>query len=262
MENPVVYIKAIMAVDFYIGSFFVFLICNKILIKSFKKGRINYFFCCRNEVSGKQRIITVVMVVKVFDFDKTLTEKDTFTSFLFFVGKDKTGLILRKSIYYFFLLIRVLKLISNRTLKIIGLNLFLPDDPELLKVYSKEFADTISLNKNVVKMLNESKENSKVVICSASPTIYIEYLFPGIPVIGLELSKEKEYGIKKLPYKEKKLEYVKQMGIDTIEELYTDSLSDKSLAQIAKKIFVVRRDRVTVYNDYESYKKHFTFFNR
>ncbi len=202
------------------------------------------------------------MVVKVFDFDKTLTEKDTFTSFLFFVGKGKTGLFFRKTVYYFFLLIRVLKLISNRTLKIIGFNLFLPDDPELVKVYSKEFADTIALNKNVVKMLNESKENSKVLICSASPSIYIECLFPGIPVIGLELSKEKAYGIKKLPYKEKKLEYVKQMGIDTIEELYTDSLSDKSLAQIAKKIFVVRRDRVTVYKDYESYKKHFTFFNR
>ena len=66
----------------------------------------------------------------VFDFDKTLTWKDTNLGFFTFAGKRKPFFPIRLLIYIGLKILRKLRLISNVKLKNMGLQLFIGKFPE------------------------------------------------------------------------------------------------------------------------------------
>lgn len=196
------------------------------------------------------------MSIVVFDFDKTITTKDTFNMFMYFCGKQDKFYSIKILMYSIFIVLRKLRLIGNLKQKQVALRIFLPRENIILNNYAKEFIKNIPLNHKIVALLNKKQKEHNIIICSASLSNYIKLLLPGFKVIGMEYNCTTQE-ITQHPYKREKLTYLKKAGINKIDELYTDSYSDKYLAMIARKIFVVERGNIHKYNDYDSFRKHF-----
>ena len=92
----------------------------------------------------------------VFDFDKTLTVKDTVFDFFIFCSKmNKTFAYINYFIYLFIMILCKINIVSNKRLKKIGIYLFLSkikfnDLDNFVKLFSK----SIKLNYKVVEIFN------------------------------------------------------------------------------------------------------------
>lgn len=185
--------------------------------------------------------------VVVFDFDKTLTLRDSNFGFFKFAGKQQQFFTIRLLIYFGLLAFRKLKLLSNTKLKNLGLSLFLSKKSESDVLFiSEEYAKTIQLN-NCVKdiLLSQHKTGARVVIATASLTTYVKPIFPEIEVAGSELVyTSKQMRLKNHCNKQKKVECLNKMGIYKINVLFTDSISDLPLAKISDEIYLVKNNKL------------------
>jgi len=183
--------------------------------------------------------------IVVYDFDKTLTYKDTLFGFFKAVSKKNIFYPLKVSIYFFFMIIAKLKLISNTTLKSVGVNLFLKGlDKTFIQTKSKEYSKTVKTNKIYKQLIDKNKS---AYIITGSFKEYIQPLFPkNIKIISSKLD-FKDNKVDKLNfncYKENKIDALKQNGIESIDIFYTDSMADLEVAKISKKIFIVKKDDI------------------
>jgi hypothetical protein len=193
--------------------------------------------------------------MRVFDFDKTLTLKDTTLDF-FCHGLGST----RRSfciLYYFTLAVCVkIHLIDVQTLKSVLLKWrFKNIDSVSWEKHCKEFAKTIVTNELFAKT-NWKEEN--LVIVSASFQAVLKHLFPtNVKIIATLVSVENNsVVIIDHLYQGRKRTALEENGIHSIDEFYTDSLHDRSVMQMAKVVFLVCTQRL------ESSKKlNFNKFN-
>ena len=178
----------------------------------------------------------------VFDFDKTLTQKDTIFDFFIFCSKmNKTFSYYNYIIYILFMILSKLKIISNSKLKSIGVRLFLSKiNIKNFDIYVRIFSKSIKLNNEVVKIL-EKYPKSDIIICSASFENYIKCIFPDINVVASRLKYKKNFSLSldRNLFKEKKKTELNRIGISMIDHLYTDSYDDISLMKISKKITLI-----------------------
>lgn len=125
-----------------------------------------------------------------------------------------------------------------------------------LNILSKRYSKKIKFNNiyyNDYILFSEDKRN-KVIISSASLSIYLNYIgFKELIASELEYNNDKPIGIKFHNYGENKLMKLKELGIDHINILYTDSKSDKSLASISNRVIIVGKDKKRICNSYEEY---------
>jgi hypothetical protein len=199
--------------------------------------------------------------IVVFDFDKTLTYKDTLLGF--FICASGPGILMPLKVFAYFvcMLLAKLKITSNDGLKKFGISIFLKNKSEVqIREAAYLYRKKIRLN-NVYERYNFNNDHH-VFIVSASFSEYIKPIFPNhIRVMGSEL----EYanglvkGLQFNCYREKKLSALMGEGILEIDEFYTDSYSDYPLATIAKKIFIVKGNRIIQCNDRSEFN---AFFNR
>ena len=198
------------------------------------------------------------MKIVVFDFDKTISEKDTFNSFLYFMGRNVNYYLIRRFVYYLVIALRKLRLISNLKQKQLGLNLFVNKNTIIDDISLISFCKNIKLRKFILDLLGKKSWDSRVIICSASPKIYIKKLFPKYEVYGLEFSLlNNKYIIKKHPYKIEKLRILQEIGVTRIDEFYTDSYSDRFIARISKINYVVSKTKTYCFDNYHSFENHF-----
>ncbi|MGK9369472.1 HAD family hydrolase [Melioribacter sp. Ez-97] len=193
----------------------------------------------------------------VFDFDKTVTINDTNLMFYKYMGKNDKIFYFKLIIYLFFKICRKTGFISNKKLKNIGLFLFLKGiNKNTLEKKSAEFSKTISLNKNILEIINNYiKANYFVLIISASFEIYIKYVFPNLRVIGSTLDYSKKYPkIDRHCYSYEKKNQLKKLGLQNIDALYTDSGDDLPLAEMAKEIFLVKKNRIIKCSSLKEFK--------
>ncbi|MDZ7755204.1 haloacid dehalogenase-like hydrolase [Rhodohalobacter sp.] len=183
--------------------------------------------------------------VIVFDFDKTLTEKDTLFGFYKSVAGSERMFFAKKIILITAGVLYKIGLIKNRTLKGIGFFLYLKGKKiEDLEIAAKEYSKKIELNA-IYKNYFQKKEGDKWII-SASPEIYLKYVFPNEKIAGTQLSYDggTVKGLKLNMFGEEKRKFMTENGISKIDELYTDSMSDKPLMDISEKVFLVKRESV------------------
>lgn len=180
--------------------------------------------------------------------------------FFFYCGKNKRFFVLRKLFYIFFLFLRKLKLISNLKLKNQGLKIFVSGFKEIyLKQLSQEYSKKIALKKSTLKKLESYNPNKwNVYIITASFINYVEPLFPKHKVIGSELKfTKKKIGLKSHCYKEEKVNELKKLGINKIDVLFTDSLNDLPLAELAQEINLVMGNVIIPSNNVENFIEAF-----
>lgn len=200
----------------------------------------------------------------VFDFDKTLTYQDTILPFFRFIAQKNVYYPFKVGIYYFFMILNKLNLISNFTLKDIGIKLFLKGiDKEQIEKKSIEFSKKIKFN-NLFKRLSFNENNYKYFVITASFEDYVKPIFPkNVKVIGSKIKyiNNTPVGLLFNCYGEEKLYSLKSLNINEIDILYTDSLSDLYLAKIAKKIYIVKKDKIFLCNGVEEFIRFFKHEN-
>ena len=197
--------------------------------------------------------------VVVFDFDKTLTYKDTLLGFFTTVGRER-AFFLPKLMFYLFSMVQAKTgLISNTTLKERGVALFLKNlSAETVAKYAHEYGKKIVFNKLYRRL--DFDEKSLYVVVSASFEEYLKPLFPDfVEVIGSRLAYENSCvsALKFNCYEKEKVKALSEKGIESIDLLYTDSFSDYALAKIAKKIVIVEKDKLTECKSIEAFREYF-----
>lgn len=197
--------------------------------------------------------------IVVFDFDKTLTDKDTLFGFLVFASKKTLFFPFRILLYLFFMVIAKFGLISNDRLKKIGIVFFLKNrDNNYIKTVSAKYSQRIKYN----DLYNNYDFNTddEVYVVSASFRDYLHYAFPDhINIIGSELNYEnnKIRGLKFNCYKGNKVKALNNAGILKIDELYTDSFKDIQMARISKEIIVVKGDKLIKCQNIDDFRRLF-----
>lgn len=188
--------------------------------------------------------------IQIYDFDKTLTYRDTFLDFFFFIQKTKYG---RQNYFkYFFAkfisIASFLGLITNHHYKNLIARLYLNKiNIEEVELLGEEYSKTIELNSLFENSKNNESETRKIII-SASPSIYISPLFKDseTEVYGseLKLNHKRQFYFSSNNYAKNKLSVLNKLGIKNIDVFYTDSITDQSLMKITKKNFIVKRSKV------------------
>lgn len=182
----------------------------------------------------------------VFDFDKTLTKKDTLLGFFLFAA-NKTFSFYFKAIYYCFLMgLTKLTFIKNEKLKSKGIQLFLsPLSRKKLKFKFENYHKTITYNSLYSNL--DFSEDAKYFVLSASFQDYIRPIFPKfVNVMGstIKYKNNTAQGLLFNCYKEEKAQLLKTLNIEEIDILYTDSFSDFELAKMANEIIIVNNNRL------------------
>lgn len=190
------------------------------------------------------------MKLNLYDFDGTIYDGDSSVDFFIYNLKKNKKIIkmlpkiLYKTIKY------KLKLITDTELKeyIFSYLTYINDiDYEV-----KEFWKT---HENKIKKFYLEKNHSKDLITSASPQFFLKPICDKLKVYDLigsdinkktgKFNKENNRGIEKVKtFKEKY-----PNGI--IMEMYSDSMNDKPLLDLAKKSFLIKKNNIY---DYKTYK--------
>ena len=195
----------------------------------------------------------------VFDFDKTLTYKDSLRGFYFFAAKKNLGFPFKLIIYYFLVYRRKLKQISLIDLNYNAIKLFLAGyNKSDLDTLGKEYLERIIFNKIYYEDYAELSrdEENQVIVTSASFEIYLKHIgFKNLLATELEYKDDKPVGIKFHNHGENKVKKLNETGVTSIDVLYTDSISDLPLARIARLIILIRGDEKIVCNSVEEFLK-------
>jgi HAD superfamily hydrolase (TIGR01490 family) len=186
------------------------------------------------------------MKLVLFDFDKTLTTKDSFIEFLkFAVSKPKLFL---KSIILFpsFVFYKVGGLSSEKFKKKVLTNFFKGLTDEKLSTLGEQFSKEIIpqiLNKEIIsKLHNHISDGDKTVIVSGSLAIWLKPWTNnlGVDLISTKLSFKNNVFLGKLDGKncireEKRLQIIKRYNLDLYSEVicYVNKGDDNEMLSLA-----------------------------
>ena len=195
-------------------------------------------------------------MIVVYDFDKTLTAKDTLLGFFTACSKKDHVFFYNILVFLSLMVAHKIKWISNNYLKKRGVELFLKGKKKAdIMVDGKAYSTKIHLN--AVYHRYFKKEVNKPYIVSGSFQEYLGFIFPNGNLICSEIEyaggrvktiKSNCYGLTKRTLLEKR-------GITHIDKLYTDSLSDLPLAQMATTIYLVKGHKIIKCHDVHHFKK-------
>lgn len=189
--------------------------------------------------------------MNVYDFDKTIYDGDCTVDFYLYCLK-KYPVVYKKipEVLWYGLLFKLgfvkKKDFKSRFFKFATL---LPD-------LNSAVADFWSVNKNKIKKFYKETQREDDVIISASPVFILEEIckIQGINHLyatNVDLKTGKIIG--ENCYGEEKVERFYQAGYekDSIDEFYSDSLSDSPLAEISKKAYIVIGEKLIPWNEYK-----------
>jgi hydroxymethylpyrimidine pyrophosphatase-like HAD family hydrolase len=176
-------------------------------------------------------------MVIAFDFDGTLTNKDTL--FGFFLQSRTPCRILKIVLYVVSMILTKLKIFSNSKLKSIGILLFLKGKSKSeINNIAKNYAENIQLND-----IYKQYYTPDAWIISASFAEYLQFIFPKQVIIASQLKYNHQGMVEGLAfncYKSFKLAAIQKKKIDQIDCFYTDNLkTDKIIVDFAEKTFLI-----------------------
>ena len=197
--------------------------------------------------------------VIVYDFDKTLTYQDTLFLFFRFASDKNIFYPFKVTVYFISMVLTKFNLFSNTTLKSIGVALFLKGlDKKIFFNRCKNYHSYIAFNQ-LYKKLSFDKDIDYYIV-SASFEDYLRPLFPSFITIVGSTVEYKNGVVDRLGrncYRNKKVDYLRDIGVDRINTLFTDSFSDYPLATISDNMVVVTGDNQKICKDMNEFKKEF-----
>jgi phosphoserine phosphatase len=180
----------------------------------------------------------------VYDFDKTLTYRDTTLGlFLFRLPVFKKIICI---LYYYVAAVLVrfgIWTVLHLKEALVRWR-FKEFSQENWKEHAREFSKTIKTNK---LYRSTQWENGVIVVISASFVEVLQHIFPSqVQLFGsqIDFTTETPHIIMHM-WGKAKLEELRKAGIFKVSEVYTDSLDDLPLIRAADRVFWVRGDEVT-----------------
>lgn len=188
--------------------------------------------------------------MNVYDFDKTIYDGDCTADFYMYCLKKYPVIYKRiPEVLWFGLLFRLgitkKKDFKSRFFKFATL---LPDLEDAVK-------DFWAVNKNKIKKFYFDTQREDDIIISASPTFILNEICGRLGIKHLyatnvnlqtgEIIGENCYGEEKV-----KRFYEAGYNKDSIDNFYSDSLSDSPLAEISKKAFIVSKEKIIPWEKY------------
>ena len=174
----------------------------------------------------------------VFDFDKTLTRRDTFLTYLIAATTFYSHPFILLNYYFGALLVKLgLNDISNFKERMMKWKCRYQNiaNEEVVKRMAKK----IEFNNNVLELLRKLSAENQVLIVSASPEFYIKEFFPEVLVLGLKFDCHKMRMIQH-PFGEEKKKLLYSNGIEAIDVFFTDSYHDIPLMKISTEVFLIK----------------------
>jgi HAD superfamily phosphoserine phosphatase-like hydrolase len=180
----------------------------------------------------------------VFDFDKTLTLRDTLTGFYLKCNRERRFPYLRRFIYFFVQILYKTGLITNDRLKSCGIRIFLKGLAiQDYKKMCQEYSHSIQWNPEVMRILqNRQKSGYDIWIMTASFEDYVKASL-NVTVVGTKLRFKDNVVTDLLRNNygdEKKKFLISQLNGREIIEFYTDHYSDYPAASLSQSAFLVR----------------------
>ena len=183
----------------------------------------------------------------IFDFDKTLINKDTLFGFYRCVHGDNMLFKAKRVLLIFAAILYKLKFIDNDRLKSIGINMFLKGKSlKEISNLSVAYADSLQLNKIYYDVFLKIPKNERIII-SASPEVYLTKVFPDEKVLGTTFKYKNGFlkGLELNCYGKRKLDKLFLLYPDiSLNKVYSDSMSDKPLFDKSKKYYIVKDSKL------------------
>lgn len=188
------------------------------------------------------------MKVNVYDFDKTIYDGDSTIDFYKFCLKKNKKIIILLPIQLFYMFLYLIKLKDKKDMKEKFFSFL-----KYIDNIDKYLVEFWNLNYNKIKGWYIDKNHDKDIIISASPKFLLE-----IPTNKLKVKKtiativDKKTGrfLSANCYGQEKVNRLKKEYSDVIiEEMYTDSLSDKPLLNCAIKGYIVKKNKIINYKN-------------
>jgi phosphoserine phosphatase len=187
-------------------------------------------------------------MIRAYDFDKTLTYKDTSLLFLFYACNFLKMSAIKKLLIIFYAVCHKFSILTNDEFKSLSFLLVFKGKHKLeITKISKKF---VKDNPNILNILGKrvaASLDQKQYILTASPECYVNLYFKTVTVIGTTFSFDLNNmfsGINRNCYGAKKVDALQEFGILTVDEFYTDSLSDRPMMEVSKSNFLVKRDQI------------------
>ncbi len=184
----------------------------------------------------------------VYDFDDTIYDGDSSADFYKFAIKRYPMILLFLPIHIFSFAMIKFKLADDSRMKEIFFSfLKYVKDVDLL------ISDFWKINEHKIKSFYDKigKDHSRDIIISASPEFLIEHIFSVkditvVKIMGSKIDKRTgKFSSKNCYGKEKVIRLYEYEKDCIVEEFYTDNLcADKPLADIAEKVYHVKKDEV------------------
>jgi len=178
----------------------------------------------------------------VFDFDKTLTDRDTIVGF-YRIAESRTRLFpLKRAALMAGSILGKLGLFGNDQIKSLGVRMFLRGKTQQeIAGLATEYTKEIRLNSIYYETFLRYPKMGRLIV-SASFEEYLCKLLPDEKVVGSMLSYDgsRVSGVARNLYGRAKVRALNELGIYSIDELFTDSFSDGPLMEIASKVFLVK----------------------
>lgn len=188
--------------------------------------------------------------MNVYDFDETIYKKDSTIKFYFFCLR-KNILLLRYIFVQLFYYIKFVFGFTNKTGFKQGFFCFLRGIKNVDLLVEQFWAKN---ERDINEWYLTQKKESDVVI-SASPEFLIAPICKKIgikSIIGSRVDKRTGKFMSENCYGEEKVKRFTEKYNDLeINEFYSDSTSDKYLAEIAKSAFIVKKNGIIPWNDYK-----------
>jgi len=185
--------------------------------------------------------------MNVFDFDKTLIDKDTLFGFYKFIAGKSSFFVFKKVCLLVIAVFYKIGLINNDRLKSIGIWLFLKGkERSYIKDSGSRYAATLKLNDVYQNYYKDLPSTSKLVI-SASLIEYLSPLFSDENLIASTLLYKNNIvvGLDCNMYGEAKREALAKRGLYKINRFFTDSFVDAPLMELADEVFLVSNGKVS-----------------
>lgn len=184
-----------------------------------------------------------MLKLDIFDFDDTLYNGDSTIDFYVFNLKQNFGLIRYLPIQVSYYIMYKLRIVKKTKFKEEFFSFLkgIKNVDEKVKLFWEENSNKIRIN-----MLKNCK--NKIVVISASPDFLLENICKKIKIeklIASNVDKKTGKFNSENCYGEEKVKRL-NMEIDNyiIENFYSDSLSDKPLAKLSKKNYLIKKGEI------------------
>ena len=180
-------------------------------------------------------------MINVYDFDGTIYDGDSTVDFVkySFKKRKKTLIVLPRFLISCFLYL--IKVHDKDTLKsnLFRIVLYIDD----LDRFVDEFWD---IHEKKIKNFYLKQKKKSDLIVSASPTFLLNNISKRekFKLIATEVDLKTGKIIGKNCHGEEKVKRIKKEGIKSINSFYSDSQSDLPLAKLARKAFLVKKNKV------------------